>query len=273
MYSLADITPIADHTFAFLIVEQEGNVLNLTLNRPDKKNALHPVLMQELAYALSYAHVQSDIWMVVIRAKGDTFCAGADLKAFAGQTPEASHSTIPPYAGEILLGELFNQVHKPCIAVVQGPVYAGGFLIVAGCHYVICSESAFFMLPEVKRGLYPMQVMASLLNILPVRKVIDLCIRAEKIDASSALEIGLATHVVPPGDLESTTTALCQQISENSPTAIRMGLAALDQLRQVSGEAAHAFLKAQLNAVLQTEDAKEGLQAFIDKRKPVWTGR
>jgi enoyl-CoA hydratase/carnithine racemase len=100
---------------------------------------------------LSYARNNKDVWAVVIKANGDTFCAGADLKSFAGDGAE-NISSIPEPDGEVLLGEVFNLVHKPCIAQVQGNVLAGAFLLVCGCQFVVSVTAATYSLPEVKRG-------------------------------------------------------------------------------------------------------------------------
>jgi len=260
--------------FAFLKVKEEHHGLWLTLNRPEQKNALSPTLMRELAYALAYAHYHSDVWYVVIGAEGDVFCAGADLKAFAGIPEPPNDSTIPPVDEEILLGELFIQLHKPAIAMVQGPAYAGAFLILCGCHYVVSVKEAHFTLSEVKRGIWPMQVMNSLLAILPPRFVLDWCIRGRTLSAEECYHIGLVTHLVEEKkDLYPRTLELVQEIIVNSPTAIRYGLRAYDQLRSIPPQQRHAFLKQQLNELLQTEDAKEGLAAFREKRQPQWTGK
>jgi enoyl-CoA hydratase/carnithine racemase len=259
--------------FQYLEIEEANHILTLTLNRAEKKNALSPTFMQEIAFALAYAKYNHHIWLVIIKAKGNVFCAGADLKAFAGKSEETITSTIPPAQNEILLGEIFNRLHKPSIAIVQGPVYAGGFLIIAGVNYVIATENVTFSLPEVKRGIWPMQVMASLLNILPQRVIVDLCLRAPTLTAEQAHKLGLVTHLTREEDLAGVTSELVEEILANSPTAIRMGLEALDQLRTVPLQDRHAYLKERLNLILQSADAKEGLNAFIEKRKPNWIGQ
>lgn len=274
IYSLEQIQNFSTQTFAFLQISEKDHVLTLTLNRPEKKNALNPTLMRELAYALAYAHYTPGVWAVELAANGDVFCAGADLKAFAGQAQEETVSTIPNVEGEILIGDLFAKLHKPCVARVHAAVYAGGFLLICGCTHVVALETATFSLPEVKRGLYPMQVMASLLQILPPRKVLDLCIRGKTMVAFEAYALGLVTDLaVDSQALAAQTQSLLTEICENSPTAIRMGLEAYDALRQKSQPAAHAYLKGMLNDLIKTEDAQEGLAAFMQKRKPIWTGK
>ncbi|MCX6198264.1 MAG: enoyl-CoA hydratase-related protein [Bacteroidetes bacterium] len=271
IYTADQTLQLKQHKFAHLLVEEKNHLLTLTLNRAEKKNALNPVLFKELAYALTYAHYTSDVWAVVIAAKGDVFCAGADLKAFSGATEETT-STVPEPNGEVVIGNVFNSLHKPCIAKVHAPVYAGGFLIVCGCSHVVASSNATFSLPEVKRGLYPFQVMQSLLQIMPPRTVLDLCIRAKTLTATDAEKIGLVSKVVEQNKLDEEVQLLVDEIFQFSPSAIRLGLEAFDNLKNIPEADAHQYLKQMLGECIQTEDAAEGMAAFIEKRKPVWKG-
>lgn len=256
-------------TFAFLIVEEHDHVLTITLNRENKRNALHPQMVNEIAYAFQYAYSQSDIWMVVVQAKGRIFCAGADLKAFAGII-EPHNSTVPEANGEVLLGDLFNKVYKPTIAKITGDVYAGGFFFLAGATIVIAQDNVKFGLPEVKRGLYPFQVMASLLQVMPSRKVIDWCIRGYNLPVDEAVKYGLVTQVVSAEEIDAALEAIIQELKLNSPSAISNGLKAYDHI-QPKGEA-HKYLHALLMETVQSKDGQEGLKAFREKRPPVWSG-
>ena len=124
-----------------------------------------------------------------------------DLKSLSSGDVEPL--SVPEPAGPVRLGELLAGLHKPCIARVQGPVYAGGFLLVGGSTYVVASATATFTLPEVKRGLFPFQVLAVLLDIMPYRQALDLCLRAKTLSATNALKIGLVTDVVAADELDS----------------------------------------------------------------------
>jgi enoyl-CoA hydratase/carnithine racemase len=263
----------ASQTFAFLEIEESNHVLTINLNRPEKKNAFTPTLLHELAYALAYARHNPQVWAVVLAAKGDVFCAGMDLKVAAGAPEDPNNSTIPRPGGEVLIGEELLQVHKPVIGRIQGPVLAGGFLLICGCTYVVASDRATFSLPEAKRGLWPMQVMASLRPILPARVLLDLCLRCPTLSAAEAMKIGLITHSVPADTLDTAIAGLTAEIFEQSPTAIRMGFEAFEALRSVPEDQAHAYLKGQLMKLIGSADAREGMQAFLQKRKPEWTGQ
>ncbi len=271
LFTAEQLMEFKTQTFAHLLVEENNHLLTLTLNRPEKKNALNPVLFKELAYALTYAKHEREVWGVVIAAKGDVYCAGADLKAFAGAS-ETTISKVPEPSREVVIGNVFNSLNKPCIAKVHGPVYAGGFLIICGCTHVIATSNSTFSLPEVKRGLYPFQVMQSLLQIMPARTVLDLCIRAKTLSATDAEKIGLISKVVEQNNLNAEVQSLVNEIFEFSPSAIRLGLEAFENLKNIPASEAHSYLKQMLGECIQTEDAAEGMAAFIEKRKPVWKG-
>ena len=255
--------------FAFILIDEADHVLTITLNRESKRNAIHPQMTNELAYAFQYAHSNNEIWMIVIQAKGSVFCAGADLKAMAGII-EPHNSTIPEANGEVLIGELFNKVFKPTIAKITGDVYAGGFFFLAGANIVVAQDNVKFGLPEVKRGLYPFQVMASLLQVMPARKVLDWCIRGYNLPVAEAQQYGLVTQMVSKDDIDKAVDTILNEIKLNSPTAIKYGLMAYDHI-QPKGET-HKYLFDMLSKTIQSKDGQEGLKAFREKRLPQWTG-
>ena len=269
LYTPDQLTNALSETYAFLEVEQSGQVLVIRLNRAAKKNALHPHMVHELAFAMSYAKHEKSVWAVVLEAKGDVFCAGADLKAFMGGDTDFT-SSIPKPNGEVLIGELFNKVYKPVISKVAGDVFVGGFLFLAGSTHVVAAEGLRFGLPEVKRGLFPYQVMAGLLNVMPSRTVIDWCIRGYDLPVERAKELGLVTHCVKREDLDAVVQGLVDELLANSPTAIRMGLEAFDHIRPSAAE--HAYLLQMLQKTVSTKDGMEGLTAFREKRAPKWAG-
>ncbi|MEE9374242.1 MAG: enoyl-CoA hydratase-related protein [Saprospiraceae bacterium] len=269
LYTKKQTKQIFSHHFAYLEVREEDHVLKLTLDRAEKKNALHPQLINELAFALHYAHYEQDIWIIEIGAKGNVFCAGADLKAMAGII-EKNDSTVPLPNGEILIGELFNKVYKPTIAKITGDVYAGGFFFLAGCNIVIAQKDLKFGLPEVKRGLYPFQVMAALLKVMPERKVIDWCIRGYNLAVDEAERYGLVTTVVSKEEIDKEVARVISELKQNSPSAIKKGLEAYDRI--CPSAPAHKYLFKMLQDTIASNDGIEGLKAFREKRKPVWSG-
>jgi enoyl-CoA hydratase/carnithine racemase len=271
-YSAEQVANLSSQRFEFLKVDFNANVLRLTLNRPEKKNAMNPTLLNEMAFALTHAKHNNSVWAVVMAAEGNVFCAGADLMSFAGAATEMS-STIPDPAEPIRLVEVFATLYKPCIARVHGPVYAGGFMIISGCTHVIAVEQATFSLPEVKRGLWPFQVMAGLMNVMPHRTMLDLCMRAGTLTAQQAVNSGLVTKTVSSvEELDATINALVDDIKQYSPAAIRKGLEAYNTMQSKQGSELHNYMFEMLGKTLETKDAQEGLKAFMEKRSPVWTG-
>lgn len=270
LYTKEQCAKISDHKFAFVEIGNIDHVLTITLDRADKKNALHPQMVNEIAYAMHYAHYEKDIWIVVISAKGNIFCAGADLKAMMGFI-EPHDSTVPqPSGGEVLIGELFNKIYKPTIAKVTGDVYAGGFFFLAGSHITVAQDNVKFGLPEVKRGLYPFQVMAALLKVMPARKVIDWCIRGYNLSVKDAEKYGLVSESCSASEIEEKVDQIVEEIKSNSPSAIRFGLEAYDKIQPQAAE--HKYLYDMLQKTINTRDGIEGLSAFREKRQPKWTG-
>ncbi len=269
LYTNEQVANLHQEQFAFLEVSESEHTLYITLDRARKKNAMHPHLLNELAFALHYAKVRKEVWTVVLGAKGNVFCAGADLKAFMGIS-EPFESSIPAPNGEVLIGRLFPEVHKPVFLKLEGDVYAGGIILLATATYIVAADGVRMGLPEVKRGLFPYQVMAALLEVMPQRKVIDWCVRGNMLSTQEGLDAGLLTHVVPTEEVGSKIKSLIEEIHANSPSAIRLGLGAFDHIKP-SGET-QAYLNDVLKKTLATKDAQEGLLAFKEKRKPNWTG-
>lgn len=268
LYTAHQAVQLPVNGFRYLLTSLNDHVLTITLNRPEKKNALNPPMLAELAFALAYAHYAADVWVVVLAASGDAFCAGMDLKSLLDR--DTDKPTVPEPSGPVRLGELMAGLHKPCVARVQGPVYAGGFLLIGGSTYVVAAASATFSLPEVKRGLFPFQVLAVLLDIMPARTALDLCLRARTLTAANAYGIGLVTDVVPVTELDNAVTGLTEELKQFSPTAIKAGLRAHQQLKSLLPEQQQAFLYEQFVQLQQTPDAKEGMAAFLEKRTPKW---
>ena len=268
VYTAEQTAHLPSEGFKYLLTSLQENVLTITLNRPEKKNALSPPMLAELAFALAYGHYSTEVWLVVLAASGDTFCAGMDLKSLS--MGDSEQTTVPEPNDPVRLGELMAGLHKPCIARVQGPVYAGGFLLVGGSTYVVAAEAATFTLPEVKRGLFPFQVLALLLDLMPVRTALDLCLRAKALSAADALGIGLVTQVVPVNELDNAIAQLADELKAFSPTAMQFGLRAWQQLKSLPSNEQQAYLYDQFVQLQQTPDAKEGMAAFLEKRKPIW---
>jgi methylglutaconyl-CoA hydratase len=268
-----DIAQFDTVRFLYIKTSLKGYVFEITLNRPEKRNAFTPTMVSEIAFALAYAKNQVGIRCVVIRAEGPVFCAGADLNAFHDATADQKNETLPEPTEEIRLGDAFASLFKPCIAQVEGSVFAGGFLIICGCTFVVSVPEAGFSLPEVKRGIWPMQVMASLLDVIPKRKILEMSVTGKSYTAGEALGWGLVTQTAERERIGQEVDQLADLICSNAPYAIKSGMEALRDVSGIEADKRHTYLKSRLEKLLISEDAKEGTTAFKEKRTPVWKGR
>ena len=268
-----DVAKFDTVQFLYIKTFLKGNIFELTLSRPEKRNAFTPTMASEIAFSLAYAKSKIDIRCVIIKAEGPIFCAGADLNAFHDPTADQKNQTLPESIEEVRLGDAFASLHKPCIAQVEGSVFAGGFLIICGCTFVISVPDANFSLPEVKRGIWPMQVMASLLDIIPKRKILEMSITGKSYSAEEAKSFGLVTQIAEKEVIEYEVNKLADLICSNAPYAIKSGMEAFQKISDIAENDRHNYLKAQLNKLLKSEDAKEGTAAFKEKRNPIWKGK
>ncbi|MBO9615373.1 MAG: enoyl-CoA hydratase/isomerase family protein [Dyadobacter sp.] len=272
-YTEEDIKAFDNVRFLHIKTAKAGHLFTITLARSEKRNAFTPTMAEEIIFALAYAHYEAEIRCVVLKAEGPVFCAGADLNAFHDPSANTVNGLLPRIHEEVRIGDAFNELLKPCIAQVEGPVLAGGFLMICGCTFVFAVPEATFSLPEVKRGIWPMQVMASLTPIVSQRKILEMSITGKAYSAEEALEMGLITHLVEREKIAEEVNALATQICNSAPLAIQSGMRSLQELKNIPQNEQHTFLKSELDKLLKTEDAKEGALAFKEKREPIWKGR
>jgi enoyl-CoA hydratase/carnithine racemase len=255
-----------------LVKEVKGQTLWLTINRPERRNALNAEVIRGLNEAIADAGKTKDkdqqVRAIVITGTGDqAFCSGADLQS--GRSFAFDYSD--PYVGYANLLRCARGNVIPMIARVNGACMAGGMGLLAMCDLAVATSHAKFGLPEVKVGLFPMQVLSALLHLIPRRVLTQMCITGESIDAPTALAVGLVNTVTD--NLDEGVDKVLNAILKNSPTAIRRGLYALKRMETMSFEEAAAFTEGQIGLLAITEDAREGMKAFAEKRAPVWTGK
>ncbi len=252
-----------------LIREVKGQTLRLTINRPERRNALNGEVIRGLTEAITDAtQKDSQIRAIVLTGSGEhAFCAGADLQS--GDSFAFDYSE--PYIGYANLLRCARAGVIPMIARVNGACMAGGMGLLAMCDLAVSTSRAKFGLPEVKVGLFPMQVLSALQHLIPRRTLTEMCITGEPIDAATALSIGLVNLVTD--SLDEGVEKILSTILKNSPTAIRRGLYALKEMEAMSFEEAAAFTEGQIGLLALTEDSREGMKAFAEKRAPVWTGK
>ncbi len=257
----------------YLKVHHDEYELEITLSRPEKRNAFTPLMVDEIAFALAYANTSDRIRCVVIRGEGPVFCAGADLMAFHDPTIDGTARSVPVPLQQVTLGDAFAGLYKPCVAQVEGAVLAGGFLIIAGCTFVYSIPEAGFGLPEVKRGLWPMQVMGALMAVVSPRKILEMCITGKSYTAQEACQMGLVTHLSGRENIQGDVRAMVETICGNAPLAIRNGIRAQRKLTTLPESEKYSWLREQLEVLVQSADAREGIAAFKEKRAPDWENR
>lgn len=257
-------------TDAVVLHHKRGHAFWITINRPDKRNALNAEVIAGIRAGYAAAHADAEVRAIVLTGAGDkAFCAGADLqpgKAFAFDFARPTTD----YADLLRTAHAAN---LPCIARVNGACLAGGMGLLCMTDLAVAADHVMFGLPEVKVGVFPMQVMSLLQHTAPRRLVREWALSGEPFDAAAALSAGLLNHAVPAAELDARVDWLVQRIVDKSPTAIRRGKVALRAIEAMSFEQAIAYTESQIALLAMTEDAKEGLASFNEKRKPDWTGR
>ena len=255
--------------FGAIQVDISNYILKLTLNRPDKKNAINEMMGNELAYCLAFAKQEKSIRVVIIQAKGDVFCSGGDLRTMSGE--DEAKSNVPKIGGgteEISLR--IRKLNKPVICKIQGSVYAGALLMVTNSTHAIAVKDATFSAPEIKRGIWPFMVMAGLFRVMPKRAGLDFIMRGQPIDASKAKKWGLINEHVDKTNLDKRVQALATELASLAPETMKFGLEAYEKQDSQDFNDALPYLKEQIAKCFEGRDAKEGIAAFLEKRKPNW---
>jgi enoyl-CoA hydratase/carnithine racemase len=245
--------------------EQDGRVVTLTLDRPERKNALSARLVSDLIVAVERAGEDASVGAVVVTGAGGTFCSGGDLSQMGGSAGGA-----PLRGGFAELNLALWACPKPIVAKVRGYALAGGLALVCGAHFAYAEATATFGAPEIQRGLFPMMVTASLMRCVPRRRALELVLLGDRIDAAEAERIGLVTRTLAPDALDAHVDAVARRLAHNPPAVTRLGLEALRAQEDLAFDAAMPLLSGKLLEVLGTEDAREGLMAFLQKRPPAW---
>jgi methylglutaconyl-CoA hydratase len=254
-----------------VLIEKRNRALWITINRPEKRNALNADVIAGLAHGYRQAHEDADIRVIVLTGAGDkAFCAGADLHNSGAAFAMDFAKPNVDYADLLRLSQ---GATKPSIARVGGVCMAGGLGLLCMTDMAVAADHVQFGLPEVKVGVFPMQVMALLQEIAPKRLIAEWSLTGEPFSAKDAKDAGLLNYVVPAADLDDKVDWLIGRLVDKSPTAIRRGKYAMRAIGAMSFDESIAYTESQIALLALTEDAKEGLKAFGEKRKPVWPGK
>ena len=252
------------------VAPKEHGAAWITLKNPPKKNAIGPAMVNELLWALEDAANDETIRSIVLTGAGDAFCAGGDFTQMASMGPGTELPHKGDYA-DLLLA--MTNYPKPIVARVNGHAMGGGLGLVASCHFAIASRNAKLGTPEINVGLFPMMIMAVLARIVPQRRLLEMMLFGERMDADAAAAVGLVNKAVETDALDSEIGRLAQNFAAKSPITVRLGLEAWAAQADLALADALPLLRGRLGAVLGTDDAREGLMAFLEKRSPKWTGK
>jgi len=257
--------------FENIIVKVSDHVGYLTINRPEARNALNEATLNETILALHQLNDDAEVRVIQIQGAGDkAFCAGGDLKNMISNMKQNS-ITIERFTGNYarLIDTLIHS-KRPTIAAVQGYALAGGCGLAAVCDITLASEQATFGLPEINIGIWGAIISAPLARIIGLKKAMELLYTGRKVKAPEALAIGLVNQVVPHDELEATARKLAADIAAKSPLALSMGREALIHTQDMELMKSIKYLRYMVTTLMGSEDANEGISAFLEKRKPLW---
>ncbi len=253
-----------------LIVTSEGPVTAITLNRPERRNALSLELMRHLLDCFDAAGRDASARVVILAAAGPVFCAGHDLSEMVGHTVR-EYRELFDLCSELMLK--IQSIPQPVIAQVQGIATAAGCQLVASCDLAIAAEEARFATPGVKIGLFCTTPMVALTRAIGRKRAMQMLLTGEMIDARTAADWGLVNRAVPAAELQGAVGALAQQIASASAFTVALGKQAFYSQIDLDQPKAYAYAKEVMSMNALAEDAQEGMSAFLDKRVPCWKGR
>jgi enoyl-CoA hydratase/carnithine racemase len=252
--------------------EARDRVATITLNRPEQRNPLSTQMMRDIVSSLLAAKDDAQIRAVVLTGAGDkAFCAGADLGGFNADATEVEKHL--ERAGFVEMFLTIERLGKPLVGCINGHALAGGFGLAMSCDLVVAADTATFGTPEINVGLWPMMIMAIINRNLPRKRATELYMTGERIDARRALEWGLVNRVVPQTEVRDAAHTLAMELTAKSPLIMRLGRDALFAIDGLDFEEALRYLQSQLTVVTLSDDAKEGVVAFLQKREPDFKGR
>lgn len=251
-----------------LRVEQRASALWLTLDGEASRNALDDDIVAALTEALNGAGAREGISSVVLTGAGNkVFCAGGNLKAESGPfIPDPNRAQHPLKA----MFAALRDCPVPTIARVNGAAVGGGLGLACACDFAIAADTAIFATPEIKVGLFPLFILAPMLQVMPRRAVHDLAFTGRRIGVQEAKALGILNDFAPAAELDAKVDALTATLGEHSRTTYAFGRAALTAMSSMSYDDSLEYAQRMLILLAQTDDAREGIAAFRESRKPVW---
>ncbi len=255
-----------------VLLEKEYPLAWLTLNRPDKRNALGLDVMREITRKLDEVEADHEIRVLVIRANGPVFSAGHDIKEMAAHSSEAAYlRSIFSTCNRMMLR--LHQLPQPVIAQVRGIATAAGCQLVAACDLAIAEPAARFATPGVKIGLFCTTPMVPLVRVIGRRRALDMLLTGRFVSAEEAEQFGLLNRIVPADQLDEAARNWALEIAQFSGYTLALGKRAFYEQVDLSEESAYGYAKEVIAMNCMVDDAREGMNAFIDKRAPRWKHR
>ena len=256
-----------------VLIDRRGPVQWITLNRPDRRNALNEAVVTAINAGIAAATDDPQCRAIVLTGAGEqAFCAGADLqKNVQGGAFDVDFSRPRHY-----IVDLFKRMQDcplPIVARVNGHAMAGGFGLLCACDMAVAADDIRIGTPEAKVGMTPMMILPFMQRVLPPRRLQEMCVTAEQFSAAQALEWGVVNYAVPRAELDAKVDWLLSRILDKSPTAIRLGKQAFNAMRDLDLRASLEYAQAMVPVMSSTQDAREGMAAFQNKRPPQWTGK
>jgi enoyl-CoA hydratase/carnithine racemase len=262
--------------YEHIIYDVSDHIATITLNQPDRLNALTPLMRIEFLEAMQLSDKNTDVRVIVITGAGRGFCSGGDMKAMnkaaSSDSANALNEKLTPIRDKVVLA--MRDATKPVIAAVNGAAAGAGMNIALACDIRIASSNARFGQTFTKRGLHPDWGGTYFLpRIVGMAKACELIWSGKMIDAEEALALGIVSEMTAPEDLMETTLAMAKAFAEGPPIAIQLAKRAMYKAQDSDLREALEFETYAQNLAKDTHDAKEGIRAFVEKRDPVFTGR
>jgi enoyl-CoA hydratase/carnithine racemase len=251
-----------------LLIDRDGPVVTLTLNRPERRNALSLELMRTLLEALEEV-AESEARAVVLAAEGPAFSSGHDLREMVGRE-EPFYTELFAACSALML--TLHRIPQPVVARVQGIATAAGCQLVAACDLAVAGEGARFATPGVRIGLFCTTPMVEVARAVGRKRAMELLLTGDPIDARTALEWGLVNRVVPDGEIVEAADALARKVAQASPLTLAIGKRAFYENLEPGADRAYEHASGVMSANALADDAQEGIAAFLEKRPPTWIG-
>ena len=257
-----------------IVTETRGKAGIITLSREERRNAISPTMVVELLDALRTYDDEPNILVIVLTGAGSkAFCAGADF----GEAMSATASLLERHEEQRKFAELFKVIkglQKPLLGRINGHALGGGFGLACSCDIGVAADDCRFGTPEINVGLFPYVIMVTLLRCTSApKKLLEMMLTGERLDAREAQQLGLVNHVVPREQLDAKMDEIVKRITSKSPAILRLGRRAFYTMRDMEYEKALEYLSSMLSINTMAEDVAEGISAFLEKREPQWKGK